>query len=106
MRRKKVMLLLVPVLFIWFSECSDPVPNKIVLNVPYYSQEGHPNYCAVACIRMWAAYSGNQVTLQQIADYVGVGPDGVLPRDIERGVGHFTNAEGYMPVKSVLESGA
>jgi hypothetical protein len=106
MRQKKVMLLLIPVLFIWFSECSDPVPNKIVLNVPYYSQEGYPNYCAVACIRMWAAYSGNQVTMQEIADYVGVGPDGVLPRNIEKGVGNFTSAEGYMPVKSVLEPGA
>ncbi len=89
-----------------FFECSAPVPNKIVLPVPYYSQGGNPTYCAVACIKMWAAYDGNMKTLSEIAAFVGVGVIGVEPDDIVNGVGEFTAAEGYRAIKDEYAPGA
>lgn len=106
MMRQKVTLLLIPVLLICFFECGSPTPKKIILDVPFYSQGEYDYYCAVACIKMWAAYDGNLKTLHEIAAFVGVGMSGVEPDDIVKGVGNFTASEGYKAMKNEDAPGA
>lgn len=77
-------------------------PWTDIRNAPYRSQPpGHNNYCAVACIQMWALFDGadeSEITQDFIADNINFGyyGNGVIPEDIRYGVEIFTDSAGYL----------
>lgn len=62
---------------------SNPPPYDVWLSVPYHEAE-EPNYCAVACIQMWAEYLSIFVTQDEIAAVFphGISSGGYLPDDV------------------------
>lgn len=109
--KQKLSILLVIVcthfmMFFTISCPSKPLDYDIDLYVPYYSQGSYTELCAVACIKMWAAMSGNNVSMDEISDYVGCGSWGTRPVDIPLGVARYTCAEGYLAIRDRNEAGA
>ena len=93
---RQLFLVLTVFCLIFFTiACFDGPYTDVLPNVPYRSQE-HSNYCAVACIQMWAWYDGNYVTQTQIADYIGLEPLGADVTATLTGIEHFTNSFGFL----------
>jgi hypothetical protein len=92
---KKIVLL--TFVLTCFLGCFEEPPNSILLSVPYYSWlcEG---YCAMACIQMWAAYTGRSVQQDEIASTIGgAWPS---PDQVVTGVNIFTNSIGWLEFES------
>jgi hypothetical protein len=89
------------------SFISEPPSFYVNLMVPYHQQDV-VNYCAPACVQMWAHYDGRLTTQDNIAYYMGMVPyeDYVSPYELERAVGNFTNSEGYLARKDGWQPGA
>jgi len=76
--------------------CFDGPWTDTLENVPYCPQERY-NYCAIACIQMWAWYQGyTNVTQPQIANYIGVTTFGAYPDMIVQGIERFTASLGFL----------
>lgn len=98
----KFRFIFIIALFLSYFTCStgEDIPENICLPVPYRAAE-RANYCAVACIQMWALYDGNTIITQdEIARRVGVP---TLPSNIVYGVWLYTNSPGFLFVGNGTE---
>ena len=89
------------------SVSSDPPDWVIDLQVPYHYQL-YCNYCGIACVQMWAHFDGWEVAQDSIASYVGITPGSYAanPYQLERAVGAYTGAYGYLERREFWEPGA
>lgn len=98
----KFRFIFIIALFLSYFTCStgEDIPENICLPVPYRAAE-RANYCAVACIQMWALYDGNTIITQdEIARRVGAP---TLPSQVQYGVGLYTDSPGYLFVGAGTE---
>jgi hypothetical protein len=97
--KKQVFLIIVLIVIIFpVSSCIDSWTD--IRDAPYRYQLQN-NYCAVACIQMWAIFDGAdefEITQDFIADHINFGyyGNGVIPDDIRDGVEMFTDSFGYV----------
>ncbi|UCH94434.1 MAG: hypothetical protein JSV88_29760 [Candidatus Aminicenantes bacterium] len=104
---KKICCFIMIIASMCFSGCDsgDP-PYKIKLNVPYHCQTEY-NFCAPACIQMWAEYdTGFLYPQSEIAGYIGVGAGGIDPYSVRDGVNYYTFSQGYVAYRYLYEPGA
>jgi hypothetical protein len=88
------ILLLCFIFTVFFITCNDgnpPVYQKI-LNIPYCAQEQY-NYCAAACIQMWAQYDGQNYSQSEIASSIGAPSS---PYSVANAVSFYTNSDGWL----------
>ena len=74
-----------------------------IVTTPYRSQN-QSNYCAVACIQMWAILDGaddTEITQDFIADQISFGyfGNGVIPENIVECIEMFTNSFGHIALE-------
>ncbi|UCH98444.1 MAG: C39 family peptidase [Candidatus Aminicenantes bacterium] len=95
MRRAFGFLILI-CLTLSMVSCFDGPWTDVLDDVPYCPQEQY-NYCAIACIQMWAWYDRHfDVTQNQIANYIGIATLGSYPENVVEGVNAFTDSYGFM----------
>lgn len=97
-------MIVVTVLLVLPGCDNSELPFKKILNIPYHAQE-QTNYCAVACIQMWADYQGFCPEQDDIADYLGASSGGLYPHQIVDGVHVFTSSWGFL-ARRQIEPGA
>ena len=103
---KKVVLIGICCFIVLSQGCfNNDLPFVRKLQIPYHSQDQN-NYCAVACIQMWADYQGECPTQSQIASFLGVQPTGLYPDQIVQGVRQFTPSWGFLAQRCCTEPGA
>lgn len=106
---KRVALAAVAILLFanWTTSCGSSLKNKIILDVPYHSQE-HKNWCGVACIQMWDNYDHGPMyrSQQYIATQIGCGYGTQTVSQMLDGVVSFTGAIGHVAIESKSAPGA
>jgi hypothetical protein len=95
-------MIVLSVIVLPLLSCFDGPWTDIRDGVPYRNQL-QTNYCAVACVQMWAIWDEVDESLipqDLIADnmHINYYSNGVVPEDIEEGVGMFTGSSGYLRV--------
>lgn len=103
MKKHVFKMIVLIVIILPLLSCFDGPWTDIRDGVPYRPQIQN-NYCAVACVQMWAMWDGYDESLipqDLIADNMEINyyGNGVIPENIEEGVGMFTDSSGYMKVE-------
>lgn len=109
MKKHVLQMIVLIAIILPVLSCFDGPWTDIRGPVPYREQIQN-NYCAVACIQMWAMYDGadeSEIPQDFIADNMDINyySSGVEPEKIEDAVDMFTNAYGYMKIASSTNYG-
>ena len=101
----KLAILISVILFLTCSCFDPPIQKKLTLSVPYHAQTKY-NYCAIACIQMWADYKGACPSQEDISIAIPVSPYGLNPHEIVKGVKEYTNGYGFLARRDLGCEGA